>query len=169
MGYYMGDFYGRRRVLRGDPGFFSFIGKALGFAGSFLPGVGPVVSKVGGAITAAAEKHPKLVAPIVRAGEQIVKHPAISAAGAAAATATTVALARHRGAAPAGGMSMGGGGRMGGGGGHRRRMHVTNVKALRRSLRRISGFARIARKVLHFTHPKASRGRAHFKFPKRKK
>jgi hypothetical protein len=33
----------------------------------------------------------------------------------------------------------------------RRRMHVTNVKALRRALRRVEGFERIARKVLRIT------------------
>jgi hypothetical protein len=36
---------------------------------------------------------------------------------------------------------------------HRRRrsMHVTNVKALRRSMRRVQGFAKLARKVMTFT------------------
>ena len=35
---------------------------------------------------------------------------------------------------------------------HGRRMHVTNVKALRRAMRRVQGFARTARKVMTFTH-----------------
>lgn len=40
-----------------------------------------------------------------------------------------------------------------GGGGERRhhRMHVTNVKALRRAMRRVQGFAKLARKTIGFT------------------
>lgn len=41
-------------------------------------------------------------------------------------------------------------GRRGGGGHHR--MHVTNVKALRRAMRRVQGFAKLARKTIGFTH-----------------
>lgn len=41
----------------------------------------------------------------------------------------------------------------GGGGGRRHhRMHVTNVKALRRAMRRVQGFAKLARKTIGFTH-----------------
>lgn len=50
----------------------------------------------------------------------------------------------------------------GGPGIHRRRgrMHVTNVKALRRAMRRVVGFARVARKVMTFTsHHKLKKGR----------
>ncbi len=54
----------------------------------------------------------------------------------------------------------------GGGGGRRRRMNVCNVRALRRSLRRVSGFAKVARKVMVFARPK--RG-THFKMPRRKR
>jgi hypothetical protein len=49
----------------------------------------------------------------------------------------------------------------GGHGGHRR-MNVGNVKALRRSVRRVEGFAKLARKTLHLTRTvklKSSRGR----------
>ena len=45
MGYYQGDHYRSRRAgdyYRGDPGFFSFIGKALKGALTHIPGVGPV-------------------------------------------------------------------------------------------------------------------------------
>jgi len=52
-------------------------------------------------------------------------------------------------------------------GGMRRRMNVCNIRALRRSLRRVSGFAKVARKVMVFAHPR--RGKTHFKFPRRKR
>ena len=35
---------------------------------------------------------------------------------------------------------------------HSRRMRVTNVKALRRSMRRVQGFAKLARSTIQFTH-----------------
>lgn len=44
-----------------------------------------------------------------------------------------------------------------------RRMNVTNVRALRRSIRRASGFAKLARKVMTFVNAKAPKGRAKFK------
>jgi hypothetical protein len=55
------------------------------------------------------------------------------------------------------------------GGGRHRRMHVTNVKALRRSLRRIKGFEKVARHVLHFTKPGHATGHAKFKFTRKKR
>jgi hypothetical protein len=48
-----------------------------------------------------------------------------------------------------------------------RRMQVGNTRALKRSLRRIKGFAHLARSVMSFVHPKAGKG--HFKFGKRKR
>lgn len=48
-----------------------------------------------------------------------------------------------------------------------RRMNVGNARALKRALRRAGGFARLARRVMSFTHPRAGRG--HFKFRKRGK
>jgi hypothetical protein len=48
-----------------------------------------------------------------------------------------------------------------------RRMNVGNARALKRALRRAGGFARLARRVMSFTHPRAGRG--HFKFRKRAK
>lgn len=50
-----------------------------------------------------------------------------------------------------------------------RRINVANPHALRRSLRRISGFAKLARRVLHFTSPRAARGAPRFKFRRRKR
>lgn len=48
-----------------------------------------------------------------------------------------------------------------------RRMNVGNARALKRALRRAGGFARLARRVMSFTHPKSGRG--HFKFKRRAK
>lgn len=48
-----------------------------------------------------------------------------------------------------------------------RRMNVGNARALKRSLRRAAGFARLARRVMSFTHPRAGRG--HFKLKRRAK
>ncbi len=48
-----------------------------------------------------------------------------------------------------------------------RRMNVGNARALKRALRRAGGFARLARRVMSFTHPRAGRG--HFKVGKRKR
>lgn len=50
-----------------------------------------------------------------------------------------------------------------------RRMNVANPRALRRSLRRLSGFAKLARRVLHFTSPRAARGRPAFRFKRRRR
>lgn len=54
------------------------------------------------------------------------------------------------------------------GGGRRRRMRPTNVKALRRAIRRVDSFGRIAKKVISFTHPRAARGHMVFRRRKRK-
>jgi hypothetical protein len=47
-----------------------------------------------------------------------------------------------------------------------RHMNVCNVRALRRSLRRVSGFARVARKVMVFARPGK---KTHFKLPRRRR
>lgn len=44
-----------------------------------------------------------------------------------------------------------------------RRMNVTNVRALRRAVRRATGFAKLARRVMTFVNAKAPKGRAKFK------
>jgi hypothetical protein len=49
-----------------------------------------------------------------------------------------------------------------------RRMNVGNARALRHALHRVGGFARLARRVMHFTHPHA-KGRMVFKFRRKKK
>jgi hypothetical protein len=48
-----------------------------------------------------------------------------------------------------------------------RRMNPLNPRALRRALRRAQGFAKFARKTMHFVHPRPHSTR--FKFPKRRK
>ncbi len=119
-----------------------------------LEGVGSASSK---AIVRASESIPGAYAALRRGGlpalrkvgTTMLAHPALSAAGAAAA-AGGVAAAIHRGSVakmhPALRAAMGGG--------RRRRMNVCNQKALRRSLRRAHGFARVAMKTIHLVHPK---------------
>src|SRR5467141_1956396 len=127
MSYYQGDYY------RGDPGFLSFLGKGLSYLGGMIPGVGGVVSKVGGVLGRIGSR-----AKGTTLAKAVLEHPTLTAAGAAGATGVGLGLMGHKKAsmtpASLGGMhgAMRAGGR--GGGGHRR-MHVTNVKALRRSLR----------------------------------
>ncbi len=153
MGYYVGDFY------RGDPGFFSFIGRlAKGALGSILPGGGTSIMRQAPQVITAGGR----VGGMVRAGagairRGVVKHPVLSAAGAAGVIgATGGALAR-------GASATNGGVR------RRRRMNVVNIRALRRALRRVGGFAHAARKVMHYTQ-KCHHGKTlRFKFPKRKR
>ena len=176
MSYYMtGDFYKGR--FRGDPGFLSFLGKGLGIVGGLIPGVGGIISKAGGALVKAGTPASHAVAtPIVSGmktgitavGKVIGGHPVLSAAGAAGAIgAIGGVMAGEHGMVPAGmkgyHLSKKTGKMV-----KNRHMRVTNPRALRRSLRRIGGFSRLARKVIHITHPRA-RGRAVFRFKRRKR
>lgn len=132
--YYMGDYY------RGDPGFFSFIGKAFkGLAGSVL-GLGGGGSKLalpaGYEITKAV---PKVLARpgvqrVLKAGRRALPY-ALPAAGAAAAAYGAGRLLRP-------------------GERRRRRMNVCNPRALRRSIRRTQGFAKLAMRTIHLVHPR---------------
>lgn len=161
MPYYLqGDFY--PRYARGDPGFFSFLGNIGKSLLGSVPVIGPAIHALGKpastAIVRAAPSFPGIGGAIGKAAQKVggvvKKYPAISAAGGAAvAMAGGAAIAHHV---------------MAGGGRKRRTMRVTNPKALRRSLRRVSGFARMARKVMHFTHP-GHRGQLRFKFAKKRK
>lgn len=162
MSYYQGDFY------QGDPGFFSFIKKAAGVAAGFMPGVGGIAGKL-------ISKIPGGTAIATRAGAAIVKHPVLTAAGAAGVIGVGSAGVGRRtgrmGSAGVGPVQMGVGrpGLRGMGMHKRRRMHVTNVKALRRAIRRCTGFAHLAKRVLRFTSPRPPKGRAMFKAKRRKK
>ncbi len=163
MGYYQGagvrgDFYAG---ARGDPGFFSFLGKvakgALGMATGLMPG--------GAAISGMVQKAlPGRVGGMVtRVGGAIARHPVLSAAGAAGA-----------------GMMLPGAGRMIKRGARHeltalgvmhkrhRRMRVTNPKALRRAIRRTSGFAKLAMRTIHLVHPRKKARFGGFKHRRRK-
>jgi hypothetical protein len=159
MPYYMGDYYYGSR--RGDPGFLSFLGGLAKTAVGFIPGVGPALSQGLGAIMDRPKAAPSAAgaaltppgfysgasAKISRAKSSIVgavkAHPVLTAAGAAGLGAVAGA-----GGAIAAKHLLGGGGR------RRRRMRVTNPKALRRAIRRTQGFAKLAMKTIHITHPK---------------
>jgi hypothetical protein len=160
MSYYMGDFY-RGDFRRGDPGFLSAIGGlAKRVFHAVLPGGG-------GAITKTVERLPaprEAVQAVVRA---VKGHPVLSAAGAAGAIGVGGVLAGRMGA-PAAGMR---GFHVSRKTGHlvkNRHMRATNPRALRRALRRVGGFARLARRVMSFTHP-GRKGKLRFKFHRRKK
>jgi len=167
MPYYQGDFYrpafpaGRSRgdFYQGDPGFWSFLGGIAKKAVGFIPGVGPLLSSAipsgsAGGISGIVRQAPaqmRRVGTMVAGG--VARHPVLSAAGAAGAIGA--AMGAHHLLAR-GGMR------------RRRRMNVCNQRALRRSLRRVGGFARVARKVLHFTHPRAARGAPRFKYKRKR-
>lgn len=146
MSYYMGDYY------RG------------GFFGSLFRGIGGLAKGILGIPSAAPRALPLPALPaatpgagygamatnVIRGGKALIaKHPVLSAAAAAGALAMAgggAAMARRGGAVhPAVRAAMGG---------KRRRMHVTNVRALRRALRRTHGFAKLAMKVIRLEHPR---------------
>lgn len=152
----------------GDPGFFSFLGKAAKTVASigagFIPGVGgkisTAISKIplGGAVKGTA----------IKVGTSIIKHPVLSAAGAAGATgiaAEAIHLARGGGAVGMHGMHVS---RKTGRMVRNRHMRVTNPKALRRAIRRAHGFAKLAMKTIHLVHPKKKVRFGGFKHRKRK-
>jgi hypothetical protein len=169
MGYYMGDFYAG---ARGDPGFLSAFGRLAKGAVSLIPGFGPTAEK------------------ILTAGGKLLRHKGVQAAGGAVLSGAAGAATEHLIARPVGlplqmgsrpGMGMGIPQVMAPGPGMRgfhmskprrgvaphmvrnRHMRVTNPKALRRAIRRAHGFARLAKKVIHFTSPRPPKGRAIFK------
>jgi hypothetical protein len=147
MSYYMGDFYRAQRGVRGDPGFFSFLGGLAKKAAGFIPGVGPTVSGVLEGLThSGAAEAGKMV--ISRGAKIVRSHPILTAAGGAGilgagAGAGVASMRRPKVAMVA----------HGGRGGHRR-MRVTNPKALRRAIRRTQGFAKLAMRTIHLVHPK---------------
>lgn len=148
--------------MYGDPGFFGAIGRvfkgigkvAAGVAGIPIGGKKLPVATPGGMtglpqkVTGAIQRIPGIVQRLPKG----VKMGAAGAGIAAAAGAGGMLLdsmgrpVRHRG----------------------RRMRVTNVKALRRSIRRCQGFAKLAKRVLRFTSPRPPRGRVVFKRRARK-
>lgn len=184
MGYYRGDYY------RGDPGLLSFLGKGVKFVSGLLGGTlgsgksgVSVASKVVAALPGAGAIVPAAKATATRIGAVLAKHPTATAAAAAGTVGALGTAGMMMGAAPSMmnavpvGMSGTGMGAMRGF--HiskhtgqmvrNRRMRVTNPRALRRAIRRANGFARLAKRVLHFTSPRAPRGRAVFKKRTRKR
>ncbi len=159
MGYYMGDFYSGRRSVRGDPGFFSFLGGLAKTVGGFIPGVGPMISAAGEKLAQIGAKQApgKLLTMGKAAGSAIIKHPGITAAGTAAVAAAGGALAGHM-------LTK----RGGAGGRKRRRMNPCNGRALRRAIRRAHAFERMAKHVIGFSSPRKPKGHMYFK-RKRKK
>lgn len=176
MGYYQGDFY------EGDP-FFGGLGRLLGKGVKALTGIGfggrkkpgtALLAPAAAGIAALAKSHPTLAGMASQAGQVIARHPIISAAAAAGTIGMLSKGAMH----PARAMAMHPAMTAGMRGMHvskrtgavvrNKRMRVTNPKALRRAIRRANGFARLARKVLRFTSPRAPKGRAVFKHRKRK-
>jgi len=135
MGYYgqmRGDYY-RGDYYRGDP-FLGFLGRLIGG----VTGLGGLFSKGGSAmkpISTAIEK----VGPIVT---KLGKHKGALMGGAGAVAG--IEAFKHRKKLE----------HMVGMGGKHRRMRVTNVKALRRAIRRTHGFAKLAMRTIHLVHPK---------------
>ncbi len=136
----------------GDPGFFSIVKSIAGAAAGMIPGVGGVASGIISKIPSGVRSG------MARATTAIVKHPVLSAAGGAGALALGAgamgragvfgrAAGKHPSARHLHALAMG----------LKRarpRMNVTNVHALRRALRRTHGFAKLAMRVIHITHPK---------------
>src|SRR5467141_1773933 len=152
MGYYMGDYYAGSR---GDPGIGSFLSGLVGM----IPGGGVVSKAVRGlsGIVGAATKGRGIIKAV---GGVIMKHPVISAAGAAGVAVAAGAGAEHMLAGP-GGLPPKGyhhckskHGCKHGAFVRNRRMNVCNPRALRRSIRRAQGFAKLAMRTIHLVHPK---------------
>jgi len=131
----------------GDPGFFSIVKSLAGSALGLVPGGGVVKQTL------------RTAGGLLKSGSGAIMKRPISAAGAAAGVGLVAAGAAGRAGIfgrPAGkhpsarhlhalamGLKRA-----------RPRMNVTNVHALRRSLRRAHGFAKLAMRVIHLVHPK---------------
>lgn len=168
MGDYRGDYYS------GDPGFFSLLGRVVkGAAGAFFGGGGGTRIITLPPAGTAAPIIPRATAAIAGLGRRalgtVVRHPVLSAAG-AAGTIGALGVGAGRAMAP-GGMPMRGFhvSRRTGALVRNRRMRVTNPRALRRAIRRCTGFARLAKRVLRFTSPKPPKGRPYFRAKRRRK
>ena len=154
----------------GDPGFFSIFKNVASAAVGMIPGVGGIAGKLISKIPSGIR--PGIATMAKTAGTAIIKHPVISGAAAAGAVALGSGAMGRAGAfgRPAGkhpsarhmhALAMG----------LRRarpRMNVTNVHALRRALRRTHGFAKLAMRVIHMTHPKKKARFGGFKKRRRK-
>lgn len=169
MGYYSGGLRGD--YYRGDAGFLSTLAHIGSGIASFIPGVGGMVSKgleglaTGLESKGAAKAATAAVVPISKIASSGAR-PGLMGKAVGVARAHPVLTAA--GAAGVAGAALGAGGMkvramLGAGGKRHRRMRVTNPKALRRAIRRATGFAHLAKKVLSFTERRPHRGRAVFK------
>ncbi len=128
----------------GDPGFYSIVKSLVGSALGVVPGGGIVktgLRTAGGLLQRAIMKRP-LTSAGAAAGVAVAATAGLGRAGLFGRAAGKHPSARHLHA-----LAMG----------LRRakpRMNVTNVHALRRSLRRAHGFAKLAMRVIHLVHPK---------------
>lgn len=170
MPYYRGDYY-RGDYYRGDPGF-PLIAAAVGLGKKFLPGAVKGIAKIAGKAVAALKK-PGVAMTVGTAATSAAAGAAVEAARKPVTVSMPPSLAGavSAGVRPVPGLK----GKIqrflpGGETGYykRRRMNVTNSKALRRAIRRATGFAKLARKVLSFVDARAPRGRAKFKRARRR-
>ena len=164
--YVVGDYYGRGDYYRGD-GIFGTIGKAI--SGIARVGVGAIVGgltkgpagvipgAVGAGVKVAMDETKKAVlmadvAGAPTAAMDLARQKMLHSQAVMRATMNREAILAARGAGVpmlnAMGVPMLGPGELMLMGRRRRRMNVTNVRALRRGIRRIAGFAKIARRVL---------------------
>jgi len=161
--YYRGDYY-RGDYYRGDPIFGALAGLLA------KPAIGLVRKAGAGLVKLALGKGAKSVALGIGTGVAVEK--LVSGSGAP----PPMILPPSGTLPPPGGMKVakvkGVGGAIsralpGGATGYeyvkRKRMNVTNVKALRRAIRRATGFAKLARKCITFVSPRAPKGKAIFK------
>lgn len=146
MGYYQGDYYRGDYYQGGIPivaGAFKLLPKALGLAKKAGKGI------VAGTKKLLAKPGVKKAAGAVSIGTGIaVSIPPRKSADETKSELRELSDKTFGGRVP---------------GAPRRRMNVTNVKALRRAIRRARGFAKLARKVLTFPISKPPAGRALFK------
>ena len=134
MGYYgemRGDYY-RGDYYRGDP-FLGFLGGLIGKGVKLLTGGG------GGGAMKSLSKIGEKVGPIVTKMGKSKGTIGVLGAGAGIEAYKHRKKLEHL---------------VGMGGGRRRRMRVTNPKALRRAIRRTSGFAKLAMRTIHLVHPR---------------
>lgn len=191
MPYYTGDYY-RGDYYRGDPGLFSFIGKAArGLVGAIVPG-GNVINALASSVLTKRPAAINAPGATMFAGPQTGLINIGSGRQTGLLNFGTGGPPPYVGAMP-GGMPVlrgyhlnrstyetrgGGTSRWGGAGSlqihpkgtvlvRNRHRNVGNARALRHALGRVAGFARLARRVMTFTHPRAGRG--HFKFRRKKK
>jgi hypothetical protein len=162
MPYYMGDYYGGGGYYKGDPGIFSFLGGLAKRAVGFIPGVGPIAQQAIEGVGALI-KRPGVQRTGKVIGSAIIKHPVLTAAGAVGAAGVLGRMSapgvggmglRHARTAPAGTKGYHASKKHPDIWVRNRRMNVCNPRALRRSLRRAHGFAKLAMRTIHLVHPK---------------